>query len=69
MNNDNTNRATVKFYNASKGFGFLVDSETGTEIFTHVSGIIDDIKENDMVTYSITEGKRGPNAVNVKLAR
>ena len=68
MSNNNTKHAKVKFYNSTKGFGFLVDIETGAEIFTHATGIIDEINENDEVTYEVTEGKKGPNAVNVRLA-
>lgn len=59
---------TVKFFNESKGFGFITDAETGNEIFVHVSGLIDEIKENDEVTYDVTEGRKGPNAVDVKVA-
>ena len=57
---------TVKFYNEAKGFGFITD-ETGTDIFVHVSGIIDEIRENDVVTFEVTEGKKGLNAVNVEV--
>jgi CspA family cold shock protein len=57
---------TVKFYNEAKGFGFITD-ETGTDIFVHVSGLIDEIRENDVVTFEVTEGKKGLNAVNVEV--
>jgi cold shock protein len=56
----------VKFFNESKGFGFIVEDETGQEIFVHHSGLIDKIRENDLVTYEVSEGRKGPNAVNVK---
>tara|TARA_X000000368_G_C22382391_1_gene429627 strand:+ start:262 stop:453 length:192 start_codon:yes stop_codon:yes gene_type:complete len=59
---------TVKFFNESKGFGFIIDTESGNEVFVHVSGLVDEIKENDEVTFDITEGRKGPNAVEVKLA-
>ncbi|MEQ1746543.1 MAG: cold shock domain-containing protein [Saprospiraceae bacterium] len=59
---------TVKFFNDTKGFGFIVDSKSGEEIFVHVSGLIDDIREGDSVTYDTQRGKKGMNAVNVKLA-
>ena len=59
---------TVKFFNESKGFGFITDTESGSEVFVHVSGLVDEIKENDEVTFDITEGRKGPNAVEVKLA-
>ncbi|HYG49727.1 MAG TPA: cold shock domain-containing protein [Flavobacteriales bacterium] len=58
---------TVKFFNTEKGFGFI-KMENGKEIFVHVSGVKDQIKENDSVTFEIEEGRKGPNAVNVKLA-
>ncbi len=59
---------TVKFFNDTKGFGFIVDSSTSEEIFVHVSGLIDDIREGDSVTFDTQRGKKGMNAVNVKLA-
>ena len=62
------NTGTVKFFNNAKGFGFVKDEQTGKEIFVHVSGLVDEIRENDQVTYDVQEGKKGLNAVNVKLA-
>ena len=61
-------KGTVKFFNQQKGFGFIKEDETGAEIFVHSSGLQDTIRENDAVVYEVTEGKKGPNAVNVKLA-
>lgn len=58
-------QGSVKFYNESKGFGFVV-TENGEEVFVHVSGLVDKIKQNDRVEFEITQGKKGPNAVNVK---
>lgn len=58
----------VKFFNESKGFGFIKDNESNNEYFVHVTGLIDDIKEDDEVTFDLQEGKKGLNAVNVKLA-
>lgn len=58
----------VKFFNESKGFGFIKDAETGQEYFVHVTGLVDKIKEDDKVTFEITEGRKGLNAINVKLA-
>jgi CspA family cold shock protein len=58
---------TVKFFNESKGFGFI-KTESGEEIFVHVSGLIDKVRENDEVTYEAQQGRKGLNAVNVKLA-
>ena len=59
---------TVKFFNESKGFGFIVDDESKTEYFVHVSGLVDKINEGDTVEFELTEGKKGLNAVDVKLA-
>ncbi len=61
-------KGTVKFFNDSKGFGFIVDQETEKEIFVHVSGLVDEVKENDEVTFDVAEGRKGPNAVDVRLA-
>jgi len=61
------NKGTVKFFNEAKGFGFI-KGENGQEIFVHVSGLNEDIRENDEVTYEVQMGKKGENAVNVKLA-
>ncbi|MEL6559970.1 MAG: cold shock domain-containing protein [Bacteroidota bacterium] len=57
----------VKFFNDSKGFGFIVDDETGKEYFVHVSGLIDEIKENDSVEYDLKEGRKGLNADKVRV--
>ena len=62
------NTGTVKFFNDVKGFGFIKDSDSDKEYFVHVSGLIDEIKDNDDVTFELTEGRKGLNAVNVKLA-
>jgi len=59
---------TVKFFNDSKGFGFITDSEDGKEYFVHVSGLIDEIREGDTVTFDLKEGRKGLNAVDVKVA-
>ncbi len=58
---------TVKFYNVSKGFGFIKDDKTGVEYFVHDSGLINDIREKDEVSFTLVEGKKGLNAINVKL--
>ena len=58
-------KGTVKFFNETKGFGFIKE-EGGQEIFVHATGLIDKVKENDTVSYEVTQGKKGENAVNVK---
>jgi cold shock protein len=60
-------QGTVKFYNVAKGFGFIKPSGAGEDIFVHSSGLIDQIKENDKVEYDQERGKKGMNAVNVKV--
>ncbi|ALJ00779.1 cold-shock protein [Rufibacter glacialis] len=62
------NQGTVKFFNDDKGFGFIKDSNSNQEYFVHVSGLIDEIRENDEVVYELQEGRKGLNATNVKLA-
>ena len=62
------NKGTVKFFNTAKGFGFIKDGESGTEYFVHVTNLLEPIKENDEVTFELEEGKKGVNAVQVKLA-
>ena len=58
---------TVKFFNETKGFGFIKPNDGGQDIFVHVSGLIDEIRENDKVSYEVQNGKKGLNAVNVKV--
>ncbi len=58
---------TVKFFNGTKGFGFITPSNGGEDIFVHVSGLYDEIRENDKVTFDVQNGKKGLNAVNVKV--
>ena len=62
-------RGTVKFFNNSKGFGFIHDSETGEDVFVHASGLEEDIKDGDEVTFEVKPGKKGMNAVNVRVER
>lgn len=62
------NTGTVKFFNNSKGFGFIKDESTGKEYFVHVTGLRDEVRENDQVTFNLQEGKKGLNAVDVKLS-
>ncbi|MBR8535219.1 cold shock domain-containing protein [Carboxylicivirga mesophila] len=60
------NKGKVKFFNDSKGFGFITE-ENGKEHFVHVTGLIDEIREGDEVEFDLQEGKKGLNAVNVKV--
>ena len=62
------NKGTVKFFNETKGFGFIVDNTTGEEIFVHISGLVDNIREGDTVSFDTVQGKKGLNATNVKRA-
>ena len=61
------NKGTVKFFNDSKGFGFITEEGSNKEHFVHVSGLIDDIREGDAVEFDLQEGRKGLNAVNVKV--
>ncbi len=61
------NKGTVKFFNESKGFGFIIEDDSEKEYFVHVSGLVDEIREGDNVEFELTEGKKGLNAVNVKV--
>jgi CspA family cold shock protein len=62
------NKGTVKFFNDQKGFGFIKDANSSNEYFVHSSGLKENIKENDEVTFELQQGKKGLNAVNVQLA-
>lgn len=59
-------KGTVKFFNENKGFGFIKE-ENGEEIFVHISGLKEEIRENDNVVFDVQQGKKGLNAVNVSL--
>jgi len=60
------NKGTVKFFNESKGFGFIKDNNSTKEYFVHSSGLKETIKQNDEVTFDIEEGQKGLNAKNVR---
>ena len=66
QNKTTMKKGTVKFFNETKGFGFIKE-ENGQEIFVHVSGLKEDIQENDQVSFEIEQGKKGLNAINVSL--
>ncbi len=57
---------TVKFFNESKGFGFILQENNNTDIFVHSTGLIDTIRENDKVIFDVEKGKKGLTAVNVR---
>jgi CspA family cold shock protein len=60
-------KGTVKFFNESKGFGFVIENGSKTEYFVHISGLIDEIREGDEVEFELKEGKKGLNAVSVRV--
>ncbi len=62
------NKGTVKFFNESKGYGFIKDEETNDEYFVHANGLVDEIRQDDEVVFDLEEGRKGVNAVNVKQA-
>ena len=63
------NEGTVKFFNTTKGFGFITPADHSADVFVHFSGLVDEVRENDRVQYDLIEGKKGINAVNVKVIR
>jgi CspA family cold shock protein len=60
-------KGTVKFFNKSKGFGFIKPDDASEDIFVHQSGLIDEIQENDKVQFDVEPGRKGMNAVNVEV--
>jgi len=62
-------KGIVSFYNDSKGYGFIKDMDTKESIFVHVYGLIDPIKENNIVTFEVEKSHKGINAINVKLVK
>ncbi len=58
---------TVKFFNNSKGFGFITPDDGSKDVFVHKNGLIDEIREGDNVSYDVEEGPKGLNATNVKV--
>lgn len=66
---DPIRKGKVSFFDSSKGFGFIVDSDNQEKYFTHVSGLIDEIAENDKVTFELEKGMKGMNAVKVTLQK
>jgi len=66
---DTVRKGIVTFFNDSKGYGFIKDSDTQESIFVHINGLVDSIKENNKVTFEVEMGPKGPNAVSVKLSK
>ncbi|HCU45774.1 MULTISPECIES: cold-shock protein [Sphingobacterium] len=62
-------QGTVKFFNVTKGFGFITPANGGQDVFVHSTGLMDDIRENESVTYEVENGQKGVNAFNVRVAR
>ncbi|WP_323788905.1 cold shock domain-containing protein [Psychroserpens sp.] len=60
-------KGTVKFFNDAKGFGFITEEGSNEDHFVHISGLVDEIREGDHVEFDLTEGKKGLNAINVKV--
>lgn len=63
---DTIRKGIVTFFNDSKGFGFIKDTETQESVFVHINNVVDEIKDNMAVTFEVEMGPKGPNAVNVK---
>ncbi len=61
-------QGTVKFFNETKGFGFITPSNGGADVFVHISGLVDEIRQGDTVTFEVQNGKKGLNAVGVRRA-
>ena len=61
------NKGTVKFFNETKGFGFITPEDGTADVFVHISGLKDQVKEGDVVTYDVERGPKGLNASNVRV--
>ncbi|RKS03077.1 cold-shock protein [Flavobacterium sp. 102] len=61
------NEGTIKFYNEAKGFGFITPSNGGADLFVHATGLNGQVRENDKVSYEVTDGQKGPTATNVNV--
>lgn len=63
------NKGVVKFFNETKGFGFITPEDGGDDIFVHMSGLRSNVRENDKVSYDVERGQKGLNAVNVSVIK
>ncbi len=61
------NEGTIKFFNEAKGFGFITPSNGGADIFVHATGLNGQVRENDKVSYDVSNGQKGPTATNVNV--
>ncbi len=66
---DPIRKGIVAFFNDSKGYGFIKDSETKESIFVHANNLIDEIREDNLVSYEVEMGQKGPTAVRVKVGK
>ena len=66
---DTERKGVVSFFNDSKGYGFIKDSDTQESVFVHVNNLLEDIKEGNLVSYEVEMGHKGPSATNVKIIR
>ncbi|WP_196894768.1 cold-shock protein [Aureivirga marina] len=61
------NTGTIKFFNDEKGYGFITPDQGGRDVFVHINGLVDEVAQGDKVSYDVEEGRKGLNAVNVKV--
>jgi cold shock CspA family protein len=66
---DKLRKGVVSFFNDSKGYGFIKDSDSGQSVFVHINNTLEEIKEGNLVSFEVEKGKQGPAAVNVKVVR
>ncbi|MEZ5001164.1 MAG: cold shock domain-containing protein [Bacteroidales bacterium] len=69
MKDDPIRKGTVSYFNDSKGFGFIIDSETKERVFVHVNDLVEEIREGNLVTFEMVKGQRGMSAINVKMLK
>ena len=69
LENDTMHEGVVSFYNESKGFGFIRDKSNRQSVFVHANNLMEPIKENNIVSFEVVKGPKGPSAQNVKVVR